>query len=452
MKRLFHVQRQLGLGLPITLALAAGGAQATDGYFANGYGMKAIGMGGAAAAVALEPFGGAVNPGAMSFLDTQWQVGLSWFSPDRSASRTGSNTGTQPWGIDGSATSDSTNFFIPEFGWNWRYSKELAFGLTVYGNGGMNTDYPGGQIPAASACANFNPGQASYNLLCGNGKLGQDMMQLMIAPYVSWQFMPGQSVGIAPTLAYQRFEAYGLQAFDNPMLSTAPGKVTNNGYSNSWGGGVRIGYMGQFAEQFAVGAAYATKMSMGEFDDYRGLFAQSGGFDIPSNFTIGGAWRPTGQWLLALDFQRIFYSDAKSVSNPSSLIFNCAMGDRSACLGGSNGAGFGWEDINVWKFGVQYELNDQWTLRGGYNYTQNPVQSADVTFNIIAPGIVKSQWTLGATWKLDKASEITGMFMYAERNSVTGTSRLVDFGAPGTTTETVSMKEMQIGIAYTMHY
>jgi len=191
---------------------------------------------------------------------------------------------------------------------------------------------------------------------------------------------------------------------------------------------------------------------MGEFDDYRGLFAQSGGFDIPSNFTIGGAWRPTGQWLLALDFQRIFYSDAKSVSNPSSLIFNCAMGDRSACLGGSNGAGFGWEDINVWKFGVQYELNDQWTLRGGYNYTQNPVQSADVTFNIIAPGIVKSQWTLGATWKLDKASEITGMFMYAERNSVTGTSRLVDFGAPGTTTETVSMKEMQIGIAYTMHY
>ena len=452
MKRLFHVRRQLGLGLPITLALAAGGAQATDGYFANGYGMKAIGMGGAAAAVALEPFGGAVNPGAMSFLDTQWQVGLSWFSPDRSASRTGSNTGTQPWGIDGSATSDSTNFFIPEFGWNWRYSKDLAFGLTVFGNGGMNTDYPGGQIPAASACANFNPGQASYNLLCGNGKLGQDMMQLMIAPYVSWQFMPGQSVGIAPTLAYQRFEAYGLQAFDNPMLSTAPGKVTNNGYSNSWGGGVRIGYMGQFTEQFAVGAAYATKMSMGEFDDYRGLFAQSGGFDIPSNFTIGGAWRPTGQWLLALDFQRIFYSDAKSVSNPSSLIFNCAMGDRSACLGGSNGAGFGWEDINVWKFGVQYELNDQWTLRGGYNYTQNPVQSADVTFNIIAPGIVKSQWTLGATWKLDKASEITGMFMYAERNSVTGTSRLVDFGAPGTTTETVSMKEMQIGIAYTMHY
>jgi long-chain fatty acid transport protein len=79
------------------------------------------------------------------------------------------------------------------------------------------------------------------------------------------------------------------------MLSTAPGKVTDNGYSSSWGGGVRIGYVGQFTEQIAVGVAYATKMSMVEFDDYRGLFAQSGKFDTPASFTIGGSFRPTEQ-------------------------------------------------------------------------------------------------------------------------------------------------------------
>ncbi len=432
----------------LSLLLAAGAAQATDGYFANGYGMTSIGMGGAAVAVALEPFGGAVNPGAMSFLDSQWQLGLSWFSPDRSASRTGSG----PAGIDGSATSGSTNFFIPEFGANWRYSPELAFGLTVYGNGGMNTDYPGGQIPAQSACAQFNPTPGPYNLMCGNGRLGVDLMQLMIAPYVSWQFTKGHSIGIAPTLAYQRFKAEGLQAFDNPMLSTSMGSVTNNGYSGSWGGGVRIGYMGQFTEQFAVGAAYATKMWMGEFDDYKGLFAQAGDFDIPSNFTLGGSYRPTQEWLLALDFQRIFYSDSVAVNNPSSLIGNCAQGQTTACLGGSNGAGFGWRDINVWKFGVQYTLNDQWTLRGGYNYTQNPIRPQDVTFNIIAPGVVQNQWTLGTTWKIDAASQITGAFMYAQNNSVTGTSLLVGFGAPPTTTETISMKEYQLGLAYTRRF
>jgi len=214
-----------------------------------------------------------------------------------------------------------------------------------------------------------------------------------------------------------------------------------------------------------VGAAYATKMSMGEFDDYAGLFAQAGKFDIPSNFTLGAALRPTEQWLLALDFQRIYYSDSVAVSNPSSLIGACAGSPGgpggvpppaapvpSACLGASNGAGFGWQDINVWKFGVQYALNDQWTLRGGYNYTQNPIQPQDVTFNILAPGVVKSQWTAGATWKLDAMSEITGAFMYAQNNSVTGTSLLVGFGAPPTTTETISMKEMQIGLAYSRKF
>ena len=131
----------------------------------------------------------------------------------------------------------------------------------------------------------------------------------MIAPYASWQFIKGQSIGIAPIIAYQRFKAEGLQAFDNPAFSTSPGNVTNNGYSDSWGVGVRIGYMGQFTDQFAIGAAYATKISMGNFDKYKGLFAQQGGFDMPSNFTVGMALRPTKQWLIALDFERIYYDD-----------------------------------------------------------------------------------------------------------------------------------------------
>jgi hypothetical protein len=42
--------------------------------------------------------------------------------------------------------------------------------------------------------------------------------------------------------------------------------------------------------------------------------------------------------------------------------------------------------------------------------------------------------------------------MYAQRNSVTGTSLFTGFGAPPTTTETISMKEMQLGIAYTLRY
>ena len=47
----------------VTAALPA--AHATDGYFAHGYGMKSLGMGGAGVATALEPFGGAANPAGL---------------------------------------------------------------------------------------------------------------------------------------------------------------------------------------------------------------------------------------------------------------------------------------------------------------------------------------------------------------------------------------------------
>jgi long-chain fatty acid transport protein len=423
-------------------------AQATDGYFAHAYGLKASSMGGAGVAVALEPFGGAVNPGAMTFLGNQWQAGVAWFSPDRSASRSGSG----PAGLDGSVSSDSKNFFIPELGVNYLVRPDVAIGVTVYGNGGMNTDYSGGQIPAQSACAQFNPRPGPYNLLCGNGSLGVDLTQLMVAPYAAWQFTKGHSIGIAPVLAYQSFEAKGLQAFDNPGLSSNPGNVTNRDHDSGTGIGVRIGYMGRFNEMFSIGAAWQSKISMGEFGDYSGLFAEKGGFDIPENYTLGFAAQATPQWLFAVDYMHVKYGSVKSIANSSNLIGYCFMGLRDNCLGAGNGAGFGWQDVDVWKLGVQYTLDDHWTFRAGYNHSDNPIRSEDVTFNILAPGVVQDHYTLGTSYRLDKDSEIFGSFWYADRKSVQGTSLFVGFGAPPTTTETISMKEISVGIGYSRRF
>ena len=97
-------------------------------------------------------------------------------------------------------------------------------------------------------------------------------------------------------------------------------------------------------------------------------------------------------------------------------------------------------------------MNDQWTFRAGYNHTDNPIQPQDVTFNILAPGVVKDQWTIGTTYRFDKQSEITGAFMYAQNNSVTGHSLFIGFGAPPTTTETIAMKQYQLGVAYSRRF
>lgn len=428
-------------------------AQATNGYFAHGYGMQAKGMGGASTAVAESAFGAATNPATMAFAGNRFEIGVDLFSPRRKASRSGAG----PFGLDGASDSGSTLFAIPEVAYNRMVSPNMSFGVTVYGNGGMNTDYPGGELPSPGACGpatgpgtGFNPQPGPYNLLCGNGSLGVDLMQLIVAPSVAFKLGPDHAIGIAPLFAYQRFEMNGLQPFEG--FSTSPGNVTNRGYDDSTGYGVRIGYYGRLSPQVAIGAAYATKMRMSEFDTYRGLFAEQGGFDIPSHWSVAVTFQPTPTTLVTAEYQRINYTDAKSVGNPSSLLLQCAGGNLANCLGGPDGAGFGWQDIDVFKLGLQWRQSPSLTLRAGINISDNPIRSQDVTINILAPGVVRNHVTLGATWSLDRDSEITGAFMYAFSNDVNGPSLFNNFVPGLNAQEKIEMYQYSIGVQYARRF
>ena len=422
--------------LLVAVALAPFAAQATDGYFSHGYGMKSKGRAGASAAMTDDAFGGANNPATMVFAGGRMDLGIDWFRPDRSASRTGSFGGAGF--IDGAADGNGvSSFLIPEFGYNRMLSPDMSLGITVYGNGGMNTEYPGNTIPA-NGCG---PGAPPSNLLCGSGKLGVDLSQLIFAPTLARKIGATQSLGVSPLIAYQRFKAYGLQPF--AAISSDPNNLTNRGYDDSWGFGVRFGYFAQLSPALALGAAYSTKIDMQEFKKYRGLFAEQGDFDIPENYSLGLAFKANPQLTLSADYKRINYSKVASVGNSSKI-----PGAGAGLLGaGSGSIGFGWEDVNVFKLGVEYQWSSQLLLRAGYNVTDNPVSANHVTFNILAPGVVEDHLTLGFTYALGGGSEITMAYMHAFKNSVTGPSNNPNFPTGGAT-ETISLAEDSIGISW----
>ena len=403
------------LAVAISLMSAAGLAHATDGYFSDAYGMKAAGMGGAATAMTDDAMGGANNPASMAFVGDRFDVGATIFSPRRSASRSGG-------AVNGSSDSNSNYFVIPELGYNHMLQPNLALGVTVYGNGGMNTNYPA------------NLGGGTTNLMGGSGKLGVNLMQLIVAPTLAFKLNATNSIGIAPLLGYQRFEAYGLQQFANSTYSQSPNNLTNKGWDDSTGIGVRIGYLGQLTPTFSIGVSYATKMHFGKFNKYSGLFADSGLFDIPENYSVGVAWKATPDLTLAADYQRINYAGVSSIGNPST---------NAAQFGSVGGPGFGWKNINVWKFGGEYRYDKQWTFRAGYNHSDNPIQSRDVALNILAPGVIEDHITLGATYTLPSGGELTMAYMHAFQNTVTGADS-TPFGG----TDTIKMYENSIGISY----
>lgn len=403
-------------------------AMATNGYTPHGVGIKSKGMGGASVAMTDNAFAGANNPAAAAWAGNRAEVGVDFFMPRRSMSRTGSFT------LDATADSGKPTFLIPEFGYNMALSDKMGVGITVYGNGGMNTDFPGGQIPAG----NCGPGAPVSNVMCGVGNVGVDLMQLIVAPTIAYKLNESHSIGVSPLLVYQQFKAYGLQGFG--FLSSDAARLTSGKYSSSTGLGVRLGYLGRLSENFNVGASYSPKIGMSKFDEYAGLFAGGGDFDIPENYALGVSFQATPAVTIALDYARTNYSGVPAISNPSS---------NPVPLGSANGPGFGWTDVNVWKLGVQWQVTSQWTLRAGFNSGDNPVQSRDVSFNILAPGVITRHATLGGTYALSPKSELSFSYMYAPESAVSGSSlynQLIVEGAGGT--ETVRMSQQSIGIQY----
>jgi long-chain fatty acid transport protein len=417
--------RSLAIAAAVAAAFAAPAAFATNGYFPHGQGIKAKGMAGAAIALPQDAIAAATNPAGMFFVGNRIDVGLDWFKPTREAQVVGSCFNPPACTANANGTydaNDKSNFFVPEFGYNRLVSPNVAVGVTVYGHGGMNTSY------------------TSAFPLFGTSKPGVDLSQLFVAPTVAWQVAPGQVIGASVNLAYQRFKATGLENFDNPVFSAFPGNVTNQGYDSSTGVGVRIGWMGKLAPACDFGVTYQTKTKMSEFDKYKGLFAEEGGFDIPANYGAGVACKVAPQVTVAFDVVRIEYSGIRSVNNRLQNLLNGQQ------LGTANGAGFGWQDVTAYKLGVQWAVNPTTTLRAGYNYGKQPIPSSETLFNVLAPGVVEQHYTVGGTWAMPGNSEASFFFMYVPEKTVNGSNSIPALFGGGNVN--LRMKQMSLGVAY----
>ena len=81
--------------------------------------------------------------------------------------------------------------------------------------------------------------------------------------------------------------------------------MTDRGHDSSTGWGIKLGWMGEVSEGIPLGVAWSSEVDMSNFDDYAGLFADDGGFDIPESFGTGIAWELSPALTLAADWQRI---------------------------------------------------------------------------------------------------------------------------------------------------
>lgn len=452
------------LGLALGVAVPAMPAFATNGYFAHGYSVSQRALGGAGTALTEDALVVTINPAGSVWVGDRLDFAVSFFSPTRDyyAGPVGPDAANSILRIEeGSIVSDNEMFYIPGFSYTRKIDDVSSWGVALYGNGGLNTEYHGS---SAHFGEGFAVGVAGLNLInletqcdgtfgggsplagetdtgnfCGDDDptASVNLIQLFIVPNYSRKIGERTSIGIAPVLAGQRFRADGLRAF--AQFSNAPDKTSDNGFALSYGYGARIGFLTGVIPGFGFGASYQTRIRMTELDEYAGLFAEEGGFDIPSTWNIGLSAHVSSDLRLVVDYQRINFGEVRSVGNTfdtNDFVNNCARprllaglgfggstDPSPSCLGSATGPGFGWQDVGVVKLGAQYRFA-AFKFRAGYSRADQPIPDDEVLFNILAPAVQEEHFTAGVAYQYSHRLGIELAAMYAKANPVRGKNPL----------------------------
>lgn len=419
------------IGVAAVLMGCTAGASATNGYWSLGYGPKSKSIAGACVAMAFGSMCAASNPGSLVLVGNRKEYGLALFAPRRGFTAN-DDAMSPPYASMPAGEYESENdfFLIPHLAYNAALDEYSSLGVAIGANGGMNTEY---DSPIFQNFANpLDPSSTPTS------PTGMDLTQMFIGITYSRKLDEQHSFGITPVIAVQALEVQGLQPFK--AFSIHPDHVTNNGHDYSYGGGLRVGWLWKVNDKVNIGASYQTKLSMTKFDDYKGLLADEGNFDVPANMDLGFSIKFAPQWTFAFDFQRIEYSGIKAISNASDLVFMPGL----QLLGTKDGMGFGWDDINIYKFGLQWEYRPDLVFRMGYATASDAFPDSQALFNTLAPAVTKRHFALGFGKILESGTEINVSFNYAPNEKVYGTN-------PNTGPQTGFLEmdqfEIELGIA-----
>lgn len=432
------------LVLAVSTMAIPGIALATNGMNMEGYGPVALGMGGASIAYDNGSAAMMNNPATLGLMDDNHRLdmALGFLGPDVNAS------------MGGNASRSSADAFAgPAVGWSRRHDK-VTFGVGVYGQGGMGTEYGPdsfmGMGTGLTTRSELGVGRLlfplAYNvspdLIIGGSVdfvwAGLDLQMAMPAGQMSQMAQSGLLIPSANVAA--------TGVILNGFMNTPATAMSNVGYfdfsnsndfsgkahSTGWAG--KLGMTYKLNNQLTLGATYHSKTDLGdmEADGARMLMIADAGtpsastmatlsgkikivdFQWPETYGVGLAYQATDKLMVAADYKRISWA---------SVMKNFHMVFTSADMGGVSmdvKLPQEWKDQDVWMLGFAYQTTDALTLRAGVNIADNPVP--DALMHPLFPAIIKNHYTAGFGYRFSKTSSIDFAYSYAPDVSITNSS------------------------------
>lgn len=170
-------------------------------------------------------------------------------------------------------------------------------------------------------------------------------------------------------------------------------------------------------EDLRVGATYRSKINL-DADDGTAKFEHvpnspltpfedssiKAGLPMPAEMTVGASYQ-YDKWLFAFDFNRAFWSAYKSLDIEFA---NPAIPDSKNVRN--------YKNSSVYRFGVQYDISQMFTLRAGYYWDQSPVQAR--YFAPETPRNDSNNFTAGLTFNVGDKFQIDASFLYSHFTEV----------------------------------
>ena len=340
------------------------------GFALYEFSARSTAMGGAAMANEAEPASLAVNPALITELEgTQAQLGLTAVTADATTSVAGQTRSLK-----------NDVWYLPNFFITQKWSDQVSFGLGGFSRYGLGGEY-------------------------------QDTVTSWIGSNLAYK-VKLETFSFTPTIAVKASDefsvAMGLEAMvisfaQNSYFNLAPSNSGNyeiSGSGVSWGGNFSFIYKPEWAEKWALGGMYRTKVKQnlnGRINADGKSFPQinihgadaEGSISLPDSISAGIAFRPTDAWTLEAGIVGTFWSSYDQIliqytdSESSPVIRNKKK----------------YKDVYRLNFGTEYKLNQNWALRAGYVYDKSPINKHEM--DTLVPVDDRHIASIGAGYKTD---------------------------------------------------
>lgn len=284
--------------------------------------------------------------------------------------------------------------FVGAFGINRQLCNNLAANLTITNRFFHKTHYN------------------KSNVLVGRKEFGHgyERYTAALALAYTWQC---HHLGIALDINVGRHKVIGLENFDSPIFSVAPGHVTNRGYDWNYGIGVTVGWLWDVTDCFKVGVKFTPETKTARFHKYKGFIPQRGQINRPQEMIAGLSYRFLECATFTFDFHYIWVSRIRAAHNP------LATNPFIVLLGTKHGSAFGLRDEKFFKFGLDYAINDCLVVRAGYIYVVPNYRKKETFVDILTNIPERNVFTLGSSFNW-RCWDITTFYLHGYKHRVHG--------------------------------